>query len=69
MQSEFGTIDAALLTYSGPRPLKPLAEAYAEQVRSGENTIAARITVYRDAVWLVLIGAAAQLVVWLATVG
>ena len=68
VQSEFGAIDTALLTYSGPNPLRPLAEAYSQQVRTGEDTVAARVTVYRDAVWLVLLGASVQLVVWLTTI-
>jgi hypothetical protein len=68
VRAEFGTIDTPALTYHGPDPLKVLATAYAQQVRVGESTVAARLTVYRDAVWLVLLGAAIQLVVWLTGV-
>jgi hypothetical protein len=68
VRSDFGTIDTAKLTESGPAPLAALADAYAHQVGTGENTVAARITVYRDAVWLVLLGALIQLIVWIANI-
>jgi hypothetical protein len=37
-------------------------------VRAGESTLNARVTVYRDAVWLVLVGALVQLIVWVTVV-
>jgi hypothetical protein len=68
VKAEFGSIHTALLSRSGPEPLRDLAVAYTQQVRAGENTLNARVTVYRDAVWLVLVGALVQLVVWITAV-
>lgn len=68
VKAEFGSIHTALLSRSGPEPLRELAVAYTQQVRAGENTLNARVTVYRDAVWLVLVGALAQLIVWITAV-
>lgn len=67
VNAEFGTIDTAKFTEFENDSLRVLATAYAEQVGIGESTVAARLTVYRDAVWLVLLGAAVQLVVWLTS--
>jgi hypothetical protein len=68
VKSDFGAIDTALFTNSSSAPMRELATAYAQQVGVGENTVAARITVYRDAVWLVLLGAIVQLIVWITAV-
>jgi hypothetical protein len=68
VKAEFGSIHTALLSRSGPDPIRDLAVAYTQQVRAGENTVNARLTVYRDAVWLVLIGALVQLIVWITAV-
>jgi hypothetical protein len=68
VKAEFGSIHTALLSRSGPDPLRDLAVAYTQQVRAGENTLNARVTVYRDAVWLVLVGALVQLIVWITAV-
>lgn len=68
VKAEFGSIHTALLSRSGPAPLRDLAVAYTQQVRAGENTLNARVTVYRDAVWLVLVGALVQLIVWITAV-
>lgn len=68
VKTEFGGIHTALLSHSGPEPLRELAVAYTQQVSTGENTLNARVTVYRDAVWLVLVGALVQLIVWITAV-
>jgi hypothetical protein len=64
----FGAIDAARFTASRVNQLLDLATAYAAQVQVGEVTLAERLTVYRDAVWLVMLGAVVQLVVWLSSI-
>jgi hypothetical protein len=54
---ELGMIDTALLSRQESPIYSGLATAYARAVRAGENTVATQITVYRDAVLLVLVGA------------
>lgn len=67
VRSDLGMIDTALAT-SLPRPVdKALAAAHARAVRPGENTVATRLTVYRDAVYLLIVGAAFFAGAWLAT--
>lgn len=68
VRAQFGGIDASLLSHQQPGSvLVRLAGAYASAVRTGENTIATRITVFRDAVFLVLAGAALHAGIWLYT--
>lgn len=62
----FGMVDAALLSREAPPVLRSVARAHAEQVAAGENTVGTRLTVFRDAVMLVVVGAALQAGVWLA---
>jgi cytochrome c oxidase subunit IV len=63
----FGMVDAALLSQEAPPVLRSVARAHAELVAEGENTVGTRLTVFRDAVMLVVVGAAFQAGVWLAT--
>jgi hypothetical protein len=68
-RKEFGSIDAALMTnlYDPPIPPK-LAAGYSRQVARGANTVATLVTVYRDAVLLVLLGALCWGAAWLTAI-
>lgn len=66
-RSEMNTIDAANLSQQDPPITMTLAEAYARMMAAGENTLATRLTVYRQAVLLVLIGATIHVAVWWVT--
>jgi hypothetical protein len=62
VRAEFRYIDTALLS-STPRPvLRNLADAYARMTRLGENSIATRITMFRQAVLFMLIGGYVSLI-------
>ncbi len=65
-RKEFGSIDAAIMTtqYQSPVPPK-LAAGYSRQVGLGANTVATLLTVYRDAVLLVMLGAICWGAAWL----
>jgi hypothetical protein len=65
---EVGIIDTARLSRQHNPILPELAAAYARVVRKGENTIATQITVYRDAVLLVLVGATLSGMAWFVAV-
>jgi hypothetical protein len=67
-RKEVGAIDAALMTHQTPPVLPGLAAAYARTVRAGENTIATQITVYRDAVLLVLAAVVTYGLAWAVAV-
>jgi hypothetical protein len=65
-RKEFGSIDAALMTTTYEPPVTPkLAAGYAQQVGRGANTVATLVTVYRDAVLLVMLGALCWGAAWL----
>jgi hypothetical protein len=66
VRADLNMIDTAVLsTYERPI-LKALAADYAEMMRVGENTVATRLTLFRQAVvWLVL-GGTAALITWLS---
>lgn len=55
-RKELGIVDASLLSQVEPPILRTLAESLAGAVGTGENTLATLITVYRDAVFLLIIG-------------
>ena len=65
---EVGIIDTARLSRQHNPILPELAAAYARVVRKGENTNATQITVYRDAVLLVLVGATLSGMAWFVAV-
>lgn len=66
-RKEFGSIDTALMTTAYKPPVPPkLAAGYSRQVGSGANTVATLLTVYRDAVLLVMLGAICWGAAWLA---
>jgi hypothetical protein len=66
-RAELAAIDAANLSWQEPPIAKTLAEAYSRMMVTGENTLATRLTVYRQAVLLLLLGAAIHVVVWWLT--
>lgn len=68
VRAAFGSIDSALLSQSEPPVLRDLADAYASFGKPGDDTLNTRITVYRDAVLLVLVGAALHSLAWVSTV-
>jgi hypothetical protein len=67
-RKEIGAIDAALMTYQTPPVLPGLAAAYARTIRAGEDTIATQITVYRDAVLMVLAAVVTYGLAWAVAV-
>ncbi|MEU8205858.1 hypothetical protein [Streptosporangium sp. NPDC049046] len=68
VRKEIGTIDSTRLSRQSPPILPILALSYARTVRIGENTVATHITVFRDAVLLVLLGVITQGFAWLLAV-
>ena len=57
-RKQLGSIDTAVMTRTYKPPVLPkLAAGYSRQVSTGANTAATLVTVYRDAVVLVLLGA------------
>jgi hypothetical protein len=65
---DMGVIDATRLSQQQQGIRSTLAAAYARVVRVGENTLATHLTVFRDAVLLVLLGAALYGAAWLIAV-
>ena len=65
-RKEFGSIDAAVMTSTYQPPVLPkLAAGYSRQVGTGANTVATLLTAYRDAVFLVMLGAICWGAAWL----
>lgn len=64
-KGEFGGVDACLLSSQASGVLKSVGRGYANSVGAGENTIATRITVLRDAVFLTTLGGAFQGGLWI----
>jgi hypothetical protein len=56
VRADFATIDTALLSQSTPPILKSLATSYSRMLGTGENTVATRLTVFRQAVLFVIVG-------------
>lgn len=63
-KSVFGRTDTAMAAGLAPPVLRPLACAYAEQVGYGEETVRTRLTVLRDAVLLLVVGALVYAALW-----
>jgi len=61
-------VDAAVLSRTAPPVLAQLALAYADAVRTGENSVATALTVQRDAVLLMTVGAFIYATAWLLAV-
>jgi hypothetical protein len=56
VRADFGAIDTAVLSESTPPVTKALATSYSRMLATGENTVATRLTVFRQAVLFVIIG-------------
>lgn len=70
VRAEFKIIDARLVSYQAPGDVQSaIATAYTTAVGLGEATVATRLTVYRDAVLLLLIGSAIDVFIWVVTAG
>jgi hypothetical protein len=55
-RADFKLIDTAVLSKK-PLPIELyLAEAYSRMLREGENTVATRITIFRQAVLWIIVG-------------
>jgi hypothetical protein len=67
VRADFSTIDTAKLSATVPPVRRSLADSYARMLGIGENTIAARITLFRQAVVYLVLGALLGLSVYLAT--
>jgi hypothetical protein len=65
VRADFGTIDTALLSQTTPPILRPLATSYSRMLATGENTVATRLTVFRQAVLFVISGGYLGLVAFL----
>lgn len=66
VRADVNMIDSAVLSgYSRPI-LKALAADYAGMMRDGENTVATRLTLFRQAVVWVIVGGYGALITWLA---
>jgi len=51
-----GEVDTSILSQVSPPIEEDLARAYANSISEGENTVATEITVFRDAVFFVVVG-------------
>jgi hypothetical protein len=67
-RSEFGLSHAAILSNERPPITEALAMSYAELVSVGENTVATRTTMFRDAMMLIAVGAVLVGAAWIWTV-
>jgi hypothetical protein len=56
VRADFRTIDTAKLSQKQPPMLRYLAGAYSRMLATGENTVATRLTVFRQAVVFVIVG-------------
>lgn len=68
VRSDFGSIIPTTLSRASPPIRRVLARAYAEQVPTGETTCGTRLTVIRDAVMLLVLGAVMHLGLWIVQV-
>lgn len=69
VRADLGIVDTARLTLLDPPPIGgDLAAAYSRVIRTGENTVATRLTAFRDAVLLLLSSAVAFASAWLVAV-
>jgi len=66
VRADFKTIDTAILSQRTPPIQKGLAADYSTMIATGENTVAARLTVFHQAVLYVIIGGILGLLVVLA---
>jgi hypothetical protein len=66
IRADFDVIDSAVLSSYQPPVLNKLADDYAAMLGAGENTVATRLTVYRQAVVWLIVGGYGALITWLA---
>jgi hypothetical protein len=66
IRADFNEIDSAVLSGYKPPILARLAVDYAEMLAVGEDTVATRLTVFRQAVVWLIIGGYGGLITWLA---
>lgn len=66
IRADFDVIDSAVLSSYQPPVLNRLADDYAAMLGAGENTVATRLTAYRQAVVWLIIGGYGALITWLA---
>jgi len=64
VQAVFGRTDTALIADQSPPLLKPTAVAYAGLTGVGEETVRTRLTVLRDSVLLLVLGALVYACAW-----
>lgn len=65
VRADFATIDTAVLSQQIPPIPAVLAGSYARMLRTGENTVATRLTVFRQAVVFVIAGGYIGLIMFL----
>jgi len=65
VRADLESIDTAVLSGYEPPVLAKLAADYAAMLATGENTVATRLTVFRQAAVFLIIGSYAGLSVWL----
>jgi hypothetical protein len=66
-RKEVGIVDSALLSQVKDSVVRKAARAYAGQISTGENTVATELTIFRDAVLLLVLGVALYGAAWLIT--
>jgi hypothetical protein len=66
IRADFDVIDSAVLSSYQPPVLDKLAGDYSAMLGAGENTVAPRLTVYRQSVVWLIIGGYGALIAWLA---
>lgn len=64
VRAQFGRVLPTLLSKEAQPILLALAQGYANQTAIGETTVATRLTIVRDAVFLLTAGGCAQVVLW-----
>jgi hypothetical protein len=67
VRADLETIDTAVLSSYQPPIAAALAADYSSMLQLGENTVATRLTLFRQAVVWVILGGYGALIVWLAT--
>lgn len=70
LRFEFKAVDATLMSKSASGDvLLELAQAYASMLQTGENSLNTRLNVFGNAVFLVTLGGAIELMIWFVTLG
>lgn len=70
VRAEFRNLDARLVSQQAAgNVLREIAAAYSRSVGTGEATLQTRLTIYRDAVLLLLLAGVVEVVIWVLTAG